>query len=129
MGTLVRWTGNLVIALVLTLVASATALAADVAGARQAVEEGRKALESGDVAGAVAQFRKAVDKDPANSEGHFKLAVTLQKLDDLSEVEQQLQVAQAAGYDKAEIEAALAELFNRLGRFGRVLDEIPEGKR
>src|SRR5262249_50321100 len=110
MGTFMHRIGSLVIALALTLVTSVTALAADLAGARQAVEEGRKALESGDLNAAVALFRKAVDKNPANGEAHFDLAVTLQKLDDLSEVEQQLHAAQDTGYDKAEIEAALAEL-------------------
>jgi putative PEP-CTERM system TPR-repeat lipoprotein len=114
---------------VLAIATAREAVAVNAERARQAVKEGLAAVERGERNTAVTQFRKAVDNDPGNGEAQFNLATSLTRIGDLAEVEQHLLAAREAGYDEAEVDAALAEFYVQTGKFGKVLNDFPEGHR
>jgi putative PEP-CTERM system TPR-repeat lipoprotein len=122
---------SFVLSFVLSLLAGFSILDASAATSERVrgyIEDGGKLLES-DPAAAAVLFRKAVQNDPGNGDAQFALATALAKSGDLTEVEDHLHAAQDGGHDADEVAAALAEFYVRQGKYGKLLDEIPEGKR
>lgn len=103
----------------------AALLAACGGGDHQAfITSGKAYLEQGNEAGAIIQFKNALQDQPDDAEARYLLGLALRRTGDLAAAEIELRKAIAAGYDAGTIRTELVGLLLDMGRPKVAMEEL-----
>ena len=87
------------------------------------LERGWAFEQQGDFAAASIEYRNALQTDPGNAEGRFRLGMLLMNAGDVAAAEQELQRSLQGGWDPDETRLPLLRAALLQDRYGRVLEE------
>ena len=90
--------------------------------AEQHLERGWNFEQQGNLGGASIEYRNALQQDPGNAGGRFRLGMLLLRTGDSAGAEAELSRALELGWDRDELRLPMLKVDLQKGRYGRVLD-------
>ncbi|MBI1397676.1 MAG: PEP-CTERM system TPR-repeat protein PrsT [Betaproteobacteria bacterium] len=88
------------------------------------IASGKAQLQQHNDAGAIIEFKNALQKQPDNAEARYLLGTALRSTGNLAAAEIELRKALAAGYEADTVRAAIVGLLIDMGQAQKALDEI-----